>query len=90
MSFHFHPPGVVSAFRLHPRVCPFARTNARAEDPTKSVLRIYDVPFDSFQSDDEEGEGDEEEEPVALHRRLVCARLSPIVGSVSLGACSGG
>jgi len=32
------------------------------KDPTKSVLRIYDIPFDTFNSDDEDGEGEEEEE----------------------------
>jgi len=32
------------------------------KDPTKSVLRIYDVPPETFESDDDDGDGDEEEE----------------------------
>jgi len=36
------------------------------KDPTKSVLRIYDVPWDSFKSDDEDEEEEEEEEDQEL------------------------
>ena len=31
------------------------------KDPTKSLMRIYAVPFDSFEMDEEEEEEDEEE-----------------------------
>mmetsp|Transcript_40240 Transcript_40240/g.121609 ORF Transcript_40240/g.121609 Transcript_40240/m.121609 type:complete len:525 (-) Transcript_40240:54-1628(-) len=32
------------------------------KDPTKSVLRIYELPWDCFKSDDEDGDGDDLEE----------------------------
>lgn len=32
------------------------------KDPTKSVMRIYELPWDSFKSDDEDGDGDMDEE----------------------------
>merc|ERR1719336_1962640 len=34
------------------------------KDPTKSVLRIYELPWDCFKSDDEDGDGDDLEEEV--------------------------
>jgi len=36
------------------------------KDPTKSMLRIYDVPFDTFVSDDEDESDEEEEEDQEL------------------------
>jgi len=36
------------------------------KDPTKSVLRMYELPWDTFRSDDESGEDEEEEEDQEL------------------------
>eukprot|EP00913_Durusdinium_trenchii_P001311 g1209.t1 len=40
------------------------------KDPTKSVLRIHEVPWDTFQDDDEDEEADEEEDSLAASEKM--------------------